>query len=721
LDAQGEPGGHGHGAGPGPGELFRRAFEASPEAIVVLGADGRVRLANAAAERLVGFPRESLVGRHYSEGWRLSTLDGEEVPPESKPAARALAGEVVLDFDAFVESGPRRVCMSISAAPLRGPGGGAIVTFHDVSARRNDQRGQLAREKLLRAEADEARLRQQFLAEASAALAASLDVEAALATLVRLAVPRIADWALVDLVDENGSIRQAAAAHRDPAMAELVRDLGRRYPWPPAGAEGVPKVIRTGAPAILPLVSDELLGTIAQGGDHRDLLVSLGLRSAIIVPLAARGRTFGAITLASAGSGRMFGPLDLAVADDLAHRASLAIDNARLYAEAQLAVRVRDDFLATVSHELRTPLTAMLGWARLLRGEKLDPALAARAVETIERNAKAQAQLVDDLLDVSRITSGKLRLRAGAVDLPGIVQSALESVRVAAEAKSLEVSVACDPELPPIAGDPDRIQQIVWNILSNAIKFTPSGGRVDVRVEGGPGAVRISVADTGRGISPGFLPYVFERFRQADSTTTRAHGGLGLGLAIVRHLVELHGGTVRAESAGEGRGATFTVELPARPGAGAGGGREAHGLAGGQERARAEGDALAGVRVLLVEDDADGRELIAYMLRSAGAEVRAVESAAAAIDALDAAPPDVIVSDIGMAGEDGYALIRRVRARRRDRGGAIPAIALTAFAAPEDRARALAAGYQVHIPKPVMPGDLAGAIRGVLGAGKRGA
>ncbi len=400
-------------------------------------------------------------------------------------------------------------------------------------------------------------------------------------------------------------------------------------------------------------------------------------------------------------------------------RRTLLEQERRARATAEEASRLKEEFLATLSHELRTPLTSILGWARLLDADALDEANRARAVEAIARNAKAQAQLVDDLLDVSRIITGKLRLDVRPFDLGSVIEAVVESVRPAAEAKSIRLQVLLDPRAGGVSGDPDRMQQVAWNLLSNAIKYTPKGGRVQVRLERVNSHVEVTVSDTGQGISPQFLPFVFDRFRQADQSTGRAHGGLGLGLAIVRHLVELHGGTVRAESPGEGHGATFTVALPVmiahdRQRFLDGDVERRHPTAGADEVLDCP-PALDGLRVLIVDDEAGAREVLTAMLERCGAEVRSAASAGEALEAIEEQRPGVLVFDIGMPGEDGYWLIRRVRALPAERGGGTPAVALTAYARTEDRVRALTAGYQVHLAKPVEPAELIAAVASLAG------
>jgi PAS domain S-box-containing protein len=396
-----------------------------------------------------------------------------------------------------------------------------------------------------------------------------------------------------------------------------------------------------------------------------------------------------------------------------------AIEKERLYREAQDSNRLKDEFLATVSHELRTPLTAILGWSHMLRTGQFDGDSALKALETIERNARTQAQLIDDLLDVSRIITGKLRIDVRQVDPNSFVEAAIEAVRPAAEAKGVRMQKIMDTGVVSVSADPVRLQQVVWNLLSNALKFTPRGGRVQVRLERVNSHIEIAISDTGAGIVPEFLPHVFDRFRQADQRTTRQHGGMGLGLAIVRHLVELHGGTVKAESSGEGQGATFTVLLPVAPVYQVGvEGERVHPAARDTLPSFDCVDRLDGLHVLVVDDEPDTRELLKAGLGQSGAEVTVAGSAAEAFEAMSAATPDLLISDIGMPGEDGYELIRRVRAQPEESGGRVPAIALTAYARVEDRMQALRAGYQMHVPKPVEMAELVAVAASLVQRGK---
>ena len=490
----------------------------------------------------------------------------------------------------------------------------------------------------------------------------------------------------------------------------LVAGTGARVDWN--------QVLRRGTGTVglavrqrMPIATSDLLTDprVELTPVARDRIERSGYHAVLATPLAVKDRVVGALAVGDA-RGRVFTDDDVRLVQTFAHQAALALENARLYAEertarseAENANRMKDEFLAMLSHELRTPLTSIVGWTGLLRSGQLDAGSAERALETIERNARLQTQLVEDLLDVSAIITGKFRLDLRPVELARVVDEAVESMRSAASAKGLTLEWQLGLGVGVVRGDPDRLQQIVWNLLSNAIKFTPSGGLVHAELSGQDGRARLVVTDTGRGIAPEFLPYVFEHFRQAEPTTTRTHRGLGLGLAIVRHLVELHGGDVRVASGGEGHGATFTVELPQQTDAAP------------SWRATAAGgfDALPmldGVTVLVIDDEADTRELLRTILEKRGARVAMAGSAPEAREALAHSAPRVVVSDIMMPGEDGYDLVAWLRRLDAERGTRTPAIALTAYASANDRERALAAGFDVHVPKPIEPGELVEAV-----------
>ena len=430
-----------------------------------------------------------------------------------------------------------------------------------------------------------------------------------------------------------------------------------------------------------------------------------GLRpeSSLAVPMTVMGRIIGTIEVQSYQK-NAYKPEHVTAMSMAANLTAVAIENVRLLKlertareVAEESNRLKDEFLATVSHELRTPLTAILGWARLLEGGGLDHEVTQQAIETIWRNAKAQAQIVDDILDVSRIITGNLYIDLHPIEVAPVVQNAINVVRPTADAKGIRIEAEIDNTPAMVSGDANRLQQVIWNLLSNAVKFTDSGGRVYVKVSQANSAIEISVTDTGKGISREFMPYVFDRFSQADSTTTRQHGGLGLGLAIARHLVEIHGGTIRAASRGEGHGATFTITLPLLESA-----AKTADLAPATEKSLARGaQLLSGVNVLLVDDDSDTLTLMATALTRRQANVTAVSSAGEAIRAIREKRPDVLVSDIAMPDEDGYGLIEKVRSLEKGETQSIPAVAITAYAKDEDRKRALSSGFQIYLAKPI--------------------
>ncbi len=545
-----------------------------------------------------------------------------------------------------------------------------------------------------------------FLAEAGVILGTSLDYEQTLKAVAQLAVPYVADWCAVDMVDADGRLKRLATAHIDPKKLEFARTLSERFPDDPESPGSPWHVLRSGQAAMVSGITDAMLAEGARTPEHLEALRALQLHSYIAVPLIANGRPLGVMTFVTAESRRSYDDEDLLVAQSVAERAALAVDNARAYGEARAANRAKDEFLATLSHELRTPINAIMGWGQILQSGIADPSRSARAVDAIVRNAAAQARLIDDLLDLSRITSGKLRLDVELVDLGALVAAAVASIEPASQMKELRVQTVIGDGTARVYGDRQRLQQVMWNLLSNAVKFTPRGGTVQTHVRRVGSHVEILVSDTGEGISPDILPFVFDRFRQADSSSTRQHAGLGLGLAIVRHIIELHGGTVHAASDGPGHGATFRLRLPVSiavaepPGAA----RLAHPavptVTTGSLDAAMLPD-LAGSRILVVEDDADAREMVGYLLRQRHAEVITCASVNEALAAFDQSPPDVLLSDIEMPLRDGFALIEAVRARPAAQGGDVPAAALTAYSRPGDRAASMLAGYDAHLSKPV--------------------
>ncbi len=664
-------------------------LDGAPDAILLVDGTGAIRLVNERAERLFGYTRSELLGRP-------STL----VLPDDVRAVR----DVQRDVYGLRRDGSRFLA-EISVSPLVTDGGPLITAVvRDITDRRRleDDRDDRGRVEMARAHAEEIGRRASFLAEASRVLAASLDYEATLRSVARVAIPYLADYVLVDVLEPQGRLRRLAAAHRDPVLEERLASAPGQSPVT-SGTSALEAVIERGEPTLVRDVSDAWLAARARDAEHLGAAAGARPTSLMLVPLRARGRTLGVVSFALLNGTRRYALADLALAEDLAQRAALAADNARLYREAQDASRAKDEFLAVLSHELRTPLTPVLGWVRMLRTGTLAPEAAERALDTVERNTRLQAQLVEDLLDVSRIIAGKLSLNLRPVALGPIVDMVIESAAASALAKSITVTREVEPDLPRIEADANRLQQVVANLFSNAVKFTPAGGRVEVSVARTGDDLRLTVADTGDGLAPEVAPHIFDRFRQADSTITRQYGGLGLGLSIVRHIVERHGGTVQATSDGPGRGTTFTVTLPI------GGPLSDAPIGVARTPSPAAEDSLAGVRVLVVDDDLDTREMVTEILKAAGAEVSAAGSTDEALRRADDGAPDVLVSDLAMPTRDGYALLRALHGR--GMAGGLVTIALTAHARREDRERALGAGYDAYVTKPVEPAALAALVK----------
>lgn len=674
------------------------------DGVIATDPSGRVRFMNPVAEHLTGWSAADAGNQPLDEVFHI--LSEQTRQTVESPVTKVLReGKVVgLANHTLLRSrqGVERP-IEDSGAPIQWDDGsiaGVVLAFRDASDEKR------------------ARVRREFLARAGEALVSSLDYEGTLSTIARFAVPTIADWCGVDLLEPGAEApRQVAVAHVDEDKVRFARQLAERYPPDPHAPNGVPEVIRTGRSELYPEIPAELIERAARDEEHRRLLHYLQLESAMVVPLSVRGRTFGAISFIYAQSGRRYTQEDLSFAEDFARRAAMAIENAlvlkdaeaarvreqALRSEAELANRAKDEFLATVSHELRTPLTAVLGWVAVLRRRNPPPEME-RGLVTIERNARLQAKLIDDVLDISRIISGKLVLNIERTDLNEIVRASIETVRPTADLKGIGVSVDLPGEPLLLLGDAARLQQVLWNLLANAVKFTPKGGKVTVQAGEADSEVWVSVRDSGEGIRRSHLPALFERFRQGDSSTTRRHGGLGLGLAIVRQLVLAHGGVVHADSAGEGKGATFTVRLPGRANVPALATTSPTPAFGSPEREQAPhrgAPSLQGIRILLVDDERDTLELLKELLTEEGAEVHAFPSAREALAALATVRPDILVSDIGMPDMDGVSLIQRIRMLAPDDGGSTPAIALTAFARTEDARRVLAAGYQIHLAKPI--------------------
>ncbi len=552
-------------------------------------------------------------------------------------------------------------------------------------------------------------LEQQLLAKASSVLVSSLDSRTTLTNLAKLLVPTLGDCCFFDIVGTDGLLRRLACHHHNLNVCQqqdlsycqnIVLSLNCDHP--------VTQVLSSGKSLLVKTVTSDWIKSIAPEEEQQQFFQRVQPQSWITVPLMARHRKLGTVTFClSSPNPHHYTEADLALAEELAYRAALALDNAQLYQHAQDANRIKDEFLAVLSHELRSPLNPILGWTKLLQSRQFDAKTTTKALETIERNAKLQTQLIEDLLDVSRILRGKMVLNVATVCLKSTIEAALETVRLAAEAKNIKIETFFAPDVGYLSGDSGRLQQIIWNLLSNAVKFTPDQGTVQVYLKKIDHQVEITVKDNGRGINREFLPFVFDCFRQEDGTTTRQFGGLGLGLAIVRHLCELHGGTVRVESEGEGLGATFIVHLPIKETA-------CQGLSISPSFSTLIN--LKDIRILTVDDERDMRELIKVILEPFGATVVTATSASEALQVWDQFKPHLLICDIGMPNIDGYMFLQTIRRKSLEEGGQIPAIALTAYAGEFNQRRALNAGFQKHFSKPINPEDLVQGITQLLGA-----
>jgi len=677
--------------------LLAAIVQSSDDAIVSKDLNSIVTSWNPAAERMFGYTAEEMIGHSIR-----AIIPEDRQYEEDEVIARIRAGAAVDHFETVRKhKNGALIDISLSISPVRDESGvivGASKTARDITER-------------LRAREMEERNRRQavFLSRLTGSFATSLEPREILGSLAELSVPYFADWCSVDLLQDNGQIERLADAHVDPRKSDLLKQLRKNYgnsqpPLSPAF------VIRTSEPAVVLEVTDRFLAEAAAGDpDRLRILRSLDLLSYLCIPLRIQGRMIGAVTMARADSGRRFDEEDLRVAEDAASRTALAVDNARAYEQLQAANQLKDEFLATLSHELRTPLNAILGYSRMLRSGIMKEERRDQALETLERNATTLTQMVEDVLDVSRIAAGKIRLHIQLVELSTVLRDALATITPAADAKGVRLEAILEPHVGPVSGDPDRLQQVIWNLLSNAVKFTPRGGRVQMRLQRVNSHIEVTVSDTGIGIREDFLPHLFERFRQGDSTTTREHGGLGLGLAIARRIVELHGGRIQAFSPGEEQGSTFRVELPIMIVHTEVDSERVHPRAGGRRAVPIEFETLPDISVLAVDDDPDALGLVREILENAGARVRTETSARSALESIERDVPDVLVSDLGMPGMDGFDLIQRIR-HMEGRAKELPAAALTAYARSEDRAKALRLGFEMHLAKPVDPSELIAAV-----------
>jgi PAS domain S-box-containing protein len=711
-------------------QLLSSIVESTDDAILSKNMDGIILSWNKGAERLYGYTAGEVKGKPVS---LLMPPEREDDFPKIMEALRR--GERVEHYETErMHKDGRIIPVSLAVSPIKNAGGeiiGASAVARDVTERRRLEREReqllareqaarreaeqarnlstevLAREQVAHAAAQEAAEKQQFIQErlthlvdASAVLLSSLDVGTILPTIIDLAKQVVAAdaYAVWCYNHSNGFWRLMSSA----GLSEgYIRNAGT--------------ILQSTKPAQIPqIIAEDVTEDEALRGRLEAYRLE-GIRSLLVVPLSIHGESAGTVGFYYRQPHR-FDQTNVRVASALANLAAAAIGTAEMYEEqsrlreqAEEASRAKDEFLAIVSHELRTPLNAIVGWTGMLRTRKIDEETRARAIETIERNARSQAKLIEDLLDISRIITGKLRLNVQPVELSSVVGAAVDVIRPAAAAKDIRLQVVLDSEAGPVSGDPERLQQVVWNLLANAVKFTPKQGRIQIRLQRLNSHVEVTVSDTGQGITPEFLPYVFDRFRQGDSSFTRKHGGLGLGLAIVRHLVELHGGSISAYSGGEGQGSTFTVKFPLMivhppvPYA-------VSPLQWGEQTVSTSASfdcpqSLSGMRLLIVEDEPDARDLLKLMLEQCGAEVKAAGSAKEGMQEVEEWKPDLMISDIEMPEEDGYTLIQKIRSTEA-RASRLPAIALTAHARAEDRMRALRSGYDAHVAKPVEVNEL---------------
>jgi PAS domain S-box-containing protein len=678
--------------------------ESSDDAIVAKSLDSTILSWNPAAARLFGYTAEEAIGRSIR-----MIIPPDLQAEEDTVLAKIRAGEVVDHYETRrIRKDGSEILISLTVSPIideRGVVVGASKIARDITERAH----------LLEAAQEQARITGK-LSEVGAMLASSLDRN----TIIQ----RVIDVATGLTGAEAGAFHYHVVDHLSGEAYTLStvsgarKEVVARAPWRQATAGPTPVFPDGGVVRLDDAMEDPRYGS---GPLFSPMPEGHGpVRSYLAVPVkASSGAVLGALFFGHSKP-RVFSAQHEQLVAGIAAWASLALENARLYLEAREADRLKDEFLAVLSHELRTPLNAIVGYSRLLRGGILAGAKAAQGLDTLERNATALTQIVEDVLDISRIVSGKIRLDVQPVELPLVVHNAVATVQPAADAKGVRVQTIVDPRVGPVSGDPDRLQQVVWNLLSNAVKFTPRDGRVQVRVERVNSHIEVAVSDTGIGIRPDFLPYVFERFRQADAGTTRDTGGLGLGLSIVRHIVEMHGGSVQVASQGEGLGATFRVRLPlmiVHPESV----RETREHPLTRRRAPLTGlGNLQGVRVVAIDDEEDALGLLRVVLETAGAEVVTISSSVTALEQIEATRPDALVVDLGMPHMDGFELIARVRASPNAEVRDIPAAALTAFARSDDRTKALQSGFEMHLAKPVDPGELVASVATLVRRGARG-
>ncbi|BAY24554.1 two-component hybrid sensor and regulator [Calothrix sp. NIES-2100] len=675
----------------------------------------RVTFANRAADEVAGgeFPK-GIAAADYHKFYYYTDAHGDRLANDQMPGVRVARGERLdgLEVDWHTNQGVRSLLIFADTMPaMHGYPATCVLVFQDITNIKQVEKALSLGYKRLK-----------LLFDTASELLSSQNPVALVDSLFRQLAEQIGlDMYLNYLIEDNSQVMHLASS------TGISEELAKEIEYLAVGTAVCGTTAQTKCQVTL--------DNVQQSTDPKTALIrSIGITAYYSYPLITQGQLLGTLSFGSRTRTR-FSDNQKGMMQAVCDQIAIAMERARLITslqqqteQLQEANRMKDEFLAILSHELRSPLNAILGWAQLLRSRNLNETQASRGLETIERNARIQTQLIEDLLDISRMIRGKLRLNVATCNLISIINSALETVHLAAQVKEIDVQFSL-PEQESVAnnrsseflvsGDAERLQQIIWNLLSNAIKFTSPGGKIEIRmaklVEKCKGNLtsyaQIQVIDTGIGISSEFLPYVFDRFRQADSSSTRKHGGLGLGLAIVRHLVELHGGTVQVDSPGEEQGATFTVKLPLLSPTQA----TISSLHKEDDSASVLYPSLLGVRVLVVDDEVDSREFITTVLQQSQAEVQAAASVPEALQIIQEWKPDVIVSDIGMPTEDGYSLIRKVRSLPPEQGGNVPAAALTAYARAEDRMRAIQEGYQLHLPKPIEPAELATVVASLVG------
>ncbi len=657
--------------------LYEAALSNTPDLVYVFDLDHRFIYANEGLLTLWGKTWDDAIGKTCLElgypAWHAAMHDREidRVIASKKP----VKGEVP-----FTGAHGRRIYEYIFV-PVLGEGGEieAIAgTTRDVTEHRQVEQGL------------------RFLADATTTLAAVADFENTLRTVAELAVPYFADWCAVDLVEPDGKPRRVAVVHRDPVKVQLGHELHRRYPQDPDSEHGLPQVLRTGQSDMMADIPDAMIVSKARDPDHLRMLRELGLRSYMCVPLKARGKVLGVVSFVTTESGRRYTNGDLAFAEELAHRAGIALENAHLYADLRDADRKKDEFLATLAHELRNPLAPVFNALSILEKENLAEDVQREARQIIDRQVRQLARLVDDLLDVSRITRGRIQLQKKPVELQVVLKNAAQACRPLIDAHHHELTVAVPDQPVWLDADPTRLEQVIVNLLTNAAKYSKDGSQIDLTAAAGADQAVVRIRDTGIGIAPDMLPHVFDLFRQADRSLDRSKGGLGIGLSLVRKLVELHDGTVQAHSDGLGKGSEFTVRLPVRA--------EPPRSQAPETTAQAPAPSEHPLRVLVVDDNVDVAETLRLLLSMAGHEIDTAHSGEEAIQTATDFRPDVVLLDIGLPGLTGYEVAERLRKMREMKGAVL--VAMTGYGQEEDRLRAKQAGFDHHLVKPVDPAQL---------------